>query len=96
MKNITVSLKSLYDEFNGQLEHGEIIKEIDGEFEYYDLQTAIGTVCMDGELCQIVDSGEFGYELLNTYGESDMTFILTNEEYNIGVFENLQNKNMVL
>lgn len=87
MKNITISLKELYDKFNGQLKHGEIIKEVDGEFEYYDLQTDTGTVCMDGETCEIIDSGDFGYKLLNTNGEADTTFILTNEEYNVGVFE---------
>jgi len=41
---------------------------------------------MDGEVCKVVDSGEFGYELLNTDGEVDMTFILTKEEYDNGVF----------
>lgn len=87
MNNVTVDLKALYDKFNGQLENGEIIKQVDGEFEYYDLQTEVRTVCMDGELCKVIDSGEFGYELLNTDGESYMKFILTDEEYKIGVFK---------
>lgn len=86
MKKVGVSLKLLYDKFNGQLQYGEIVKEVDGKWEYYDLQTDMGTVCMDGEVCKVVDSGEFGYELLNTDGEVDMTFILTKEEYDNGVF----------
>lgn len=31
MKRVTVSLKTLYEICNGQLENGEILKEVDGE-----------------------------------------------------------------
>lgn len=89
MISVTISLKALYDEFNGQIKHGEIIRELDGQYEYYDLQTDIGTVCMDGETCKIIDSGVYGYELLSTESDDDAPFILTEKEYNIGVFENL-------
>lgn len=84
---INLSLKSIYDELGGQLEHGEILKEIDGEFEYHDLQTSeSGTVCMDGEECKIVDIGDFGYELLNMDDNSEHTFILTEIEFDVGYY----------
>ena len=87
MKNVTVSLKCLYNIFDGQLKYGKIVKEVIGEDEYYDLQTDIGTVCMDGEACKIINSGSYGYEILNEEGEVEARFILTDEEYNVGVFK---------
>lgn len=83
---VTVSLKAIYDKFGEQLENGKIIKSVDGESEYYDLQINDVIACMDGESCKVVGSGDFGYELLNTNGEVDTKFILTKEEYSVGVF----------
>lgn len=57
------------------------------EYEYFDLQTDSGTVCMDGETCIVVDSGDFGYELLNIDNETDTRFTLTKEEAAIAIFE---------
>lgn len=88
MKTVGISLEALYNKFGGQLVHGEIIKEIDGEWEYYDLQTLLGTVCMDGEICEVINSGDYGYELLSEgEDERENSFILTNEEYDVGVYE---------
>lgn len=89
MSNVTVSLKALYDKFDGQLKYGEIIKELQGVEEYYDLYTDKGLACLDGEVCKVVGDGDLGYVLLNTDGEVDVTFVLTNEEYDTGVVRNV-------
>lgn len=90
MKNVTVSVAMLYDAFGDELGSCSIKKTISNSTVYYDLFDDTGLVCMDGETCQIVDSGGFGYELLSTEGDTSMAFVLTHDEYNVGIFTNKQ------
>lgn len=84
MKNITISLKALYANFGENLKYGTISKSVDGEWEYYDLETSDGTVCMDGETCEIVENDGNIFTLRSI--EEEEVFKLTKEEVSIGSF----------
>lgn len=86
MKIVSVSLQALYNHFKGQLNNGIIEKTIDGETEYYDLFVNNQLVCMDGEMCKVIEENNNGSVLLNSNGEQDFTFTLTTVEMKVGTF----------
>jgi len=93
MKNICISVKALYDKYGEKLSYCNISTEDDG---YYDLQTEFsGTVCMDGENCEVIEENDDVVKLLNKDGEINTTFTLTLEEFYIATlnisFEEIEN-----
>ena len=87
-EEVTVSIKTLY-ESPVCVEEGWINTEKDenGNIGYYDLYTTSGLVCMDGEICVIIDVKEDCIILKNTDGEVDTEFTLTFDEADICCFE---------
>lgn len=64
MKKYTVSTATLFNVLTGfdneeeyvPLEYGGYIqKETDGDKEWFDLKTNNGTLCMDGETCELIE-----------------------------------------
>lgn len=86
MKDATISLNALYDEFHGELSNGIIERTIEGKTEYYDLYVNNQLVCMDGETCIIIEENENNFVLSNSDGEQVITFTLTNEEMKVATF----------
>ena len=87
MENVTISLKTLYDKFGDNLEHGEIIKSGEGEQEYYDLYNVDSVLaCMDGETCEVIEFKRAKNITVLLNLESDYSFALTNEEMGMGTF----------
>lgn len=86
MKNVCVSLKTLYEEFDGELNEGVIVKSTYADVDYYDLHHLSGIVCMDGEECEVINEYDDYFVLVNRNGEEDMEFTLTHEEMNVGAF----------
>ncbi len=83
-EKVIVSVKTLYEN-NFGAEYGWIDVEDDeqGNRAYWDLYTANGLVCMDGETCEIIDVKEDCIVLKNTDGEVDAEFTLTFDEADI-------------
>ena len=87
MENITISLKTLYDKFGDNLEHGDIVRSGDNGQEYYDFYNTDNVlVCIDGETCEVIESDRVGNITVLLNLESDFSFALTNEEIDIGSF----------
>lgn len=93
MKNVCVSFKEIYIQNGAYLKYGGYIDFYDdGENEYYDLRTGspdslTGSrlIACDGEECVIMNRGNDYYVLKNCNNECE--FWLSDEEYDIGVFE---------
>lgn len=92
-RTVCIGVSNLYEAHpNGVLTYTDIEYEadrnIDGELEeYYDLRTKDGDlVCMDGESCNVLSKQDGVVTLLNTEGEVDMTFRLTEEEFKIATY----------
>lgn len=85
MKNVTVSLSGLYEMFGGNLEHGEIVKSVEGNNDYYDLYVNDIIVCMDGETCKILKESEDSFVLCSK-DDQGSSFILNRGEMNVGAF----------
>lgn len=84
MKEICISVKSLFERYGEKLTYCTISRD-DGN--YYDLQTEeAGTVCMDGEVCLIIEENEDEITLTNSDGEIPTTFNLTREEFGIATY----------
>lgn len=90
MKKYTISTSTLFDTLAGSdhekeyisLEHGGYIqKEKDEDREWFDLKTAIGTPCMDGETCVLLEETE-DYVLLQEETER-IPFKLSKKEFEI-------------
>lgn len=85
-KVVCVSTKTLFEEYGNDLSFSSIRAEND----YYDLIVDGQVVCMDGEECSVLKHVEDKYILCNLngeYGESLKIFALTEEEFNVGVFQ---------
>lgn len=81
---VCLSVKALHYKYGENLTHCTISTEDDG---YFDLQTlGVGTVCMDGEECEVVKNDGFDVTLVNREGESDYEFLLTKEEFEVASF----------
>lgn len=83
---VGISLKTLFEATGGELKYGTIEQELDGEFEYYDFVNERGTVCMDGENCQIVNIDENSVTLVAEDEKEINSFKLTHEEYGVSSF----------
>lgn len=83
---VGISLKTLFEATGGELKYGTIEQEFDGEFEYYDFVNERGTVCMDGENCQIVNIDENSVTLVAEDEKEINSFKLTHEEYGVSTF----------
>ena len=90
MKKYTISTSTLFDALTGYdheeeyvpLEHGGYIqKEKDEDREWFDLKTAIGTPCMDGETCEPLEETE-DYVLLQEETKR-IPFKLSKKEFEI-------------
>lgn len=96
MKEVCISLESLYNELGGDLTYGTIKKSYQEETdtEYYDFyNNKHELACMDGEVVNIEVKERDYYVLLNTNGEVDTDFILSKEEFGIAHF-NEENFNL--
>lgn len=93
MKKVCVSFKEIYKQNGSWLKYGGYIDFYDdGVNDFYDLLTnapdsraGSRLVACDGEECEIIDRGNDRYVLKNCNNERE--FWLTDEEYDIGVFE---------
>ena len=84
MKEVGISVETLYNEYGNILTYGTIRTEEDN---YYDLITNDGDLaCMDGEICHVMYNNEDDVILINEEGEENFTFRLTKEEFGIAVF----------
>lgn len=92
MKKYTISTSTLFNTLTGtgsdhedeyvRLEYGGYIKkEADEDREWFDLKTAIGTPCMDGETCVLLEETE-DYVLLQEETER-IPFKLSKKEFEI-------------
>lgn len=90
MKKYTISTAMLFEvitifEANAEyapLEYGGYIqKETDGDKEWFDLKTDNGTPCMDGEICELVETTK-DYVVLQEETEQ-IPFKLSIEEFEI-------------
>lgn len=87
MKEVTICLKTLFNELSKQnqkgncvfTEYGHIEKSFDSNDEYFDFKTEKGTPCMDGETCEILEETEC-YVLLQEKNEQ-IPFKLSREEF---------------
>ncbi len=98
-KVVTVSLKSLWESLVGTDEEREfnlpgqnhLRHSKEDDEDYYDLITADGIVCMDGEKCNVLgDDGRY-IELLQVDGNS--TFKLTKPEFKMATFTTRRKNN---
>lgn len=85
MNKVCLSIKSLYDGYGENLAYCNISIDDEG---YYDLQTLeIGTVCMDGEECEILSDNKGIVILVNNNGECNCQFKLTKEEFETAILK---------
>lgn len=83
-KKVCLSVESLYNKYGKDLTYCTISVEDKG---YFDLQTLeAGTVCMDGETCEVISDKGNEVTLINREGESDYEFKLTKEEFGVACF----------
>lgn len=87
MENMAISLETLYRKFGENLKYGKIKKTVDGKQEYFDLYSDGKLVCMDGETCGVINKGDNSILVKNVNGETDGSFLLSVEEFNIGCFK---------
>ena len=87
-KEVTICLEELFnrlaeneDDDRVSLTYGILQKETDGEKSWYDLKTEIGTPCMDGEICEIIEEKE-DHIVLQELCEK-LPFKLSRKEYMI-------------
>lgn len=81
MENIiTLSVQSLFEEYNSKLTYVTIERTVSENQEYYDMYCNGDLVCMDGESCKIINRENGNVTLLNEEGERPRTFVLTEEE----------------
>lgn len=84
---VTISLETLFNKLAKQQEeavsltYGELVKTVEDNTSYFDLKTAKGTPCMDGETCEILESNDEYVELQEI--DEHIPFKLSKEEYTI-------------
>lgn len=86
MEVVSVSLKSLHENFNGKINHGTIEKSESNEEVYYDLFVNGVLSCLDGEECEVKERENGVVTLVNREGEIDTQFTLTDEEFSIACY----------
>lgn len=92
METKCISVQALYEKYGEQLTNVKIDYISKGEenpdCDYYDLYDRYGQlVCMDGEVCEVVSHENGVWTLINSDGEYDIEFELTDEEMEIACFD---------
>ena len=77
MKKVCISVKNLYETLGDTIG----INKITVTDNYYDMSTIEqGIVCMDGEVCSVVQETDFDVTLQNDNGEVTTLFVLTKDQ----------------
>lgn len=89
-QEVTVCVQTLYEAGN-PLQYGRIEVESDDRGEilnYADLYNEHGELaCMDGETCRVAEVKDGSITLTNDYGDSTVSFILTEEEAEVALIK---------
>ena len=87
-EKVTICLEDLFNHLAGNedddrvsLTYGILQKETDGDQSWLDLKTEIGTPCMDGEICEIIEEKD-DYIVLQELCKK-LPFKLSRKEYSI-------------
>ena len=84
---VCISVQTLYEQMGACLSHTRI-EYLDEDCGYYDLKNEQGDiVCLDGEVCLILEETSERVLLQNRSGEVTTTFYLSRSEFGTAVYK---------